>query len=308
MPKWTKQFAPTQTITFLLFDQFSNFCLANTVEPLRAANAFAGRVLYQWTFASVDGSPVESSSKMRVDVDQDFDQAKGDLLVVMPSYGFLDHANPRVISSLQKGASRFDVLVGLDTGSWLLASAGLLDGYQSTIHWDVLDQYAERFPMLDVSTDRFIFDRTRITSGGASAAFDLIIQMIANRNGMALAVQVEGLFAGRTGMPSRTVTGPVAKAMAIMKHHIEDPLPIGVLAQMVGLSQKSLDRRFRSEFGTSPAAVYRTLRLNSAWKLVSDTQMQISEIATRIGYQNAAAMTRAFRKAFNTTPQDMRRA
>ncbi|MDG1521414.1 MAG: helix-turn-helix domain-containing protein, partial [Yoonia sp.] len=48
------------------------------------------------------------------------------------------------------------------------------------------------------------------------------------------------------------------------------------------------------------------LRLNLARKLVADTEQSIAEIASRCGYENASAMTRAFKAAFGVTPRNLR--
>ena len=43
MQSWVKDGAAVQQVDLLLFDDFSGHCLANTIEPLRAANTLAGR-------------------------------------------------------------------------------------------------------------------------------------------------------------------------------------------------------------------------------------------------------------------------
>ena len=52
--------------------------------------------------------------------------------------------------------------------------------------------------------------------------------------------------------------------------------------------------------------VYQRLRLNLARKLVAETDQSVSEIAGRCGYENASAMTRAFKREFSITPRDLR--
>jgi AraC-like DNA-binding protein len=44
-----------------------------------------------------------------------------------------------------------------------------------------------------------------------------------------------------------------------------------------------------------------------AFRLVEDTGLSVAEIAGRVGYADASAMTRAFRREFGATPQDLRR-
>ena len=87
-------------------------CLANTIEPLRAANSFAGRKIYDWRFLSLDGGPVTSSSGLSVAAHEKLADHRGDLLVVMPSYRFLEHASAETARALRADGDQFHFVVG----------------------------------------------------------------------------------------------------------------------------------------------------------------------------------------------------
>jgi transcriptional regulator GlxA family with amidase domain len=311
MQKWTKNSAATQHIGVLLFEGFSNHCLANTVEPLRAANMLSRRSLYEWHFLTLTGAPVHSSSGLQVAPHGQLNAATGDFLAVMPSYGFREHAGWASASALRAAATRFTTLIGLDTGSWLLAEAGLLDGHRATIHWEELTAFAERFPDITAQRERFVIDAARITCSGAMAAFDLVMHMIGRDHGQALALEVAQLFMSRDSARShsggaRPGGTMVKRALGIMQEHLEDPLPINDIARQTGCTQKALETRMRHDLGAAPKTVYRRLRLNLARKLVLDSEFTIAEIALRCGYLNPSAMTRAFRAEFGVPPRAMR--
>ena len=310
MREWTKLNAAAQRFGILLFEDFSMHCLANTVEPLRAANRLGGNSFYHWEFLSLDGSPVTSSSGLTVAAAKPLNASHGDLLVVMPSYRYLDHSSQKVIAALRSAAGRFGKLAGLDTGSWLLAAAGLLDDRKATIHWEEFDRFAESFPGVEAERERFVIDGDRITCGGAHAAFDMILELIGAHLGQALRLEVATLFmspeaAGpATSMPARSRS--VAQALALMQGNLEHPLPIPVLAKRVGRPMKDFERRVTRELGATPAIVYRRMRLIHARKLIMESELSVSEISLRAGYENASAFTRAFRTEFGTTPREMR--
>lgn len=294
----------------LLFDAYSAHCLANTVEPLRAANTFAGRQVYNWRFLTLDGGPAVSSSGMEVRAHGRLADCRGDMLIVMPSYDFLRHATVAASRALQSAARRYDVLAGFDTGAWLLAQAGLLDGYQATIHWQELTRFAEHFPEVQAQRARHVMDRNRITCTGALAAFDTMMELIGQHHGAALRLEVAALFmaaeATDTQDPILARSRPVARAVALMQANLETPLPIAEVARRTGRSQKDLERRMRADLGATPQAVYRRLRLIEARKLVLETVLSVSEIALRCGYDDPSALTRAFRAEFGTTPRSLR--
>lgn len=312
MHNWKKHAPNPERFDIFLFDAFSNHCLANTVEPLRAANALADRALYEWRFWTLDGGPVQSSSGLQVSPHGRFSDASGNTLVVMPSYG-VRQIEPRTTSrALFSIAPRYTRLAGFDTGSWLLAQAGLLDGYRATIHWDELTSFAERFPEVGALRERFVIDRDRITCSGAMAAFDLIIHLIAGDHGPMLAMDVAQLFMSRDAVGPQAFQSSaggktVNRALALMQQNLEAPLDIPSLARAVGCTQKTLEQRMVAALQATPQAVYRHLRLTRARQLVMDTDLTIAEIAERCGYENASAMTRAFRTLFGHAPSAVRR-
>ena len=63
----------------------------------------------------------------------------------------------------------------------------------------------------------------------------------------------------------------------------------------------------KADLGATPAAVYRRLRLIQARRLLLETDITVSEVATRSGYEDPSALTRAFRNEFATTPRALRK-
>ncbi|GLQ36111.1 AraC family transcriptional regulator [Amylibacter marinus] len=310
----SKKSAPTRTqkIDLLLFDHFSNHCLANIVEPLRAANTLSRENLYQWRFLTIGGHSVDSSSGLQIMPHLPLKQGQGDLLAIMPSYEFRALNSADMRAAIHSAARRYLVTAGFDTGSWLMAQASLLDGVPATIHWEELAAFAEAFPEVEVVRERFVIAGNRITCSGAMAAFDLTIQLIARDHGALLAFDVAQMFMHadqNTGIDRRISkhSGIVDRALHLMQQNIEKPLPISILAHRVGTSQKLLETRMRAAVNETPSAVYRRLRLNLAHKLIAETNKSVAEITVRCGYENATAMTRAFKTQFGYPPQNLRR-
>ena len=315
----TKNPPRRRTIAVLLFDGFSAYCLANSVEPLRAANTLSGEPLYRWQFLSVDGSEVSSSSGLPVQPGMRLSEhSGGDYLFVMSSYGVRDIARPKTLNALSAAAPRFGALVGFDTGAWLLGAAGLLDGRPATIHWDEFTQFAERFPDIDTRTERYVIDGDRITCGGAITAFELMMDLIAQHNGARLRLDVAALFmlgeyggelGGEPGtLPRMTGSQTVDAAVATMRRTVEAPLPIAGIARAVATSQRRLEALFRDRLGLTPLAVYKGIRLREARRLGEQTGFSIAEIAARCGYADASALTRAYKAEFGVPPTAHRKA
>lgn len=319
MQNWTeivqsppKSAAPIE-IAIMLFPDFSNLCLANAVEPLRAVNRIAGRACYRWRYLGLDAQEVTSSSGLTVRLDGALSRSEGgDYLFVMPSYEVRRHDTPACRRMLRAARGRFARLAGLDTGSWLLASAGLLDGCRATIHREEQVALAERFPEVDVSAARVVDDGDILSCGGALTTFELVLGLIERHQGALTRLEIAALFLdGATDRPGPAAPRPgqtAEAAMAVMLRHIETPLPLREIAARIGLSQKRLEQRCRARYGIAPQELYIAVRLRAARRLVETTALSVSEIALRCGYADPSALTRAFRRAFGQTPRSLRSA
>ena len=314
----TQQLSSPIQLDFLLFDQFSNHCLANALEPFRAANTLSGKDLYQWKFYTPDGGPVTSSSGLPIIANGKIDDRNSeDVLFVLSGYGHLELDTPRLRHQLKIASAKATKIIALDSAAWLMASAGLLDGRRATVHNELLDQMAEKF--LKVSTVRtgFVIDGSRITCGGAMAAFDLVLELIGNTHGQMLKLDIAALFlhkshsqiepASATNATTHTDGDIVTNAIAIMRNNIETPWSIAKICRELECNIKTLERQFCVQLGQSPSQVARHIRLVEIRRLIENTNLPITEIGIRGGYKNASAMARACKNKFNLTPRQLRR-
>ncbi len=314
MPNWTKSPDAPVRITFLLFDEFSNLCLANCLEPLRAANTITRALAFDWAIATPSGGPVRSSSGMRVMPHVALpDMTASDYLFVLASYDHEAHDTPANRQALRAAALKADTVVALDAGPWLLASAGLLAGRRVTVHWDLLDAFTERFLECEAEQARFLRDGAWWTCAGAMSALDLTLGLIADHLGIAARLDVEALFIHGdppVGMAHerQAVSDPlVHRALSVMRDNVERPLALSGLARALSCQPRTLDRRFRARLGAPPGTVYRHLRLAAARRMLESTGLSVAEIAVRCGYDSPAALSRAVRQLYGTTPTALRR-
>lgn len=302
-----------QDVAVLLFPRFSNHCLANAIEPLRAANAFLMRDFYRWRFATLDGKAVESSSGLPVLPNCRLrDHPGGTFLFVVSSYDVQAYAVGTTSRALNAAAARFRNIVGMDTGAWLMARAGLLEGRRATIHWDEITAFSEAFDDVDAVTERFVIDGDRMTCGGAMTAFDLVLELIRRTHGEAVRLEISSFFLHQsTQRPAdqtyrRGTSQLVEECIALMSSRLERPMRIGDIADQLQITQRALTRAFQAELAAAPITVYKRLRLNAARRYAEQSSYSISEIAVRCGYRNAAAMTRAFVEQHGKPPSAFR--
>lgn len=83
--------------------------------------------------------------------------------------------------------------------------------------------------------------------------------------------------------------------------HVED------VASFVGLSRSQLFRIFKAQCGKSPQQVLSELRLSHAKRLLSSTELSLTETALSSGFASAARLGEVFRQELDTTPTEYRR-
>ena len=308
------------TIALLVLPQSSILEVASALDPLRNANRQLGAEAFRWRVVTPDGAPVPLTCGISLPSSGPLAHAAGaDALIVIAGYRLAEVATRPLIRDLRRMAQHFRLLGGIDAGPWVMARAGLLDGYRATVHWEDLEDLAATHPAVDVVPDRYVIDRNRATIGGAAAAGDFMLHLIGARHGMALARQVAASFLTSTRPGSDPQIAPpaqdagldprVARVLARMEARIETPEPVAAHAAAVGLSPRRLETLFRAALGTTPGAHALSLRLRAARRMLTDTTTPhpVQEVALRTGFSSPATLARAFRAAFGTSPAALRR-
>lgn len=317
----TYQGALPETIGFLLLPRFSMMAFFSAVEPLRIANRIAGRELFQWTLISEDGGPVTASNGMTLLADRAIAQVSR-----LPSLAVCSGFTPEAYLSrpLMAWLHRLDqagcVLGGLDTGCFLLAAAGLLDGERVTLHWESLPAFRERFPRIDTTDELFELSRRRFSCAGGAAAMDMALEVISRRHGARLAIDVSEqliherlrsrgdqqrmTLARRLGTHNRRLV----EAVALMERYLEEPLPLSEVASRSGVSPRQLQRLFEQQLGASPRQWYLRLRLERARHLLVETDMDVLSVGLACGFTSSSSFARAFRTHYGRSPRQARGA
>ncbi len=306
----------TETFGFLLVPNYAMLAFASALEPLRVANRLARQKLYDWRIFSQDGGPVAASNALCLVADHAIGDAGPacDRVVVVASFEPETGYDAATLQWLRRQARTNAALGAIDTGSFVLAKAGLLTGYRATTHWESLQGFAEQFPRVAVGSGLFIIDRMRFTCAGGTAALDMMLHLIRLRHGQKLATAVSDQFIhARIRDPAEQQrTQPelrqgLARALDMMETHLEETLDIGALAEAAALSRRQLERQFQAHFRCSPQRYYLDLRLQRARAMLQYTDMQVTEIALACGFGTASHFSNSYRAWAGFAPANERR-
>ncbi|RCV86610.1 GlxA family transcriptional regulator [Billgrantia montanilacus] len=309
----------TQTIGFLLLDNFTLISLASAIEPLRMANQLAGHELYRWYTLTADGEPVGASDGLKVTPDASLRTPLGlDMVVVCGGVGPHRSVHREHVTWLQGQARLSRRLGAICTGSWALAKAGLLDGYDVSTHWECMAAMREAFPRVELTTRLFCIDRDRATCSGGTAPLDMMLNLIAKDHGRDLAAGISEMFIcermrneqDQQRIPLRHVLGTtqpkLLEIVALMEANLEEPIALDELAGYVCVSRRQLERLFQKNLHCSPSRYYLKLRLTRARQLLKQTSMSIIEVASACGFVSTPHFSKCYREFFGFPPRDER--
>ncbi len=308
-----------QTFGFLVVPQFSLLNFGAASDPLRSANRLTGRNLYSWRAYAMDDIRIPASNGIDIVANSLFtDLERIDNLIVVAGLEPYRYAQTPVLARLRRLARSGCRLGAISTGSYILAKAGLLDGYKCTIHWESLDSFREEFPKLEVTQELYEIDRDRMTCSGGTAAMDMMLGLIALDHGRDLATAVAEQFIHgpirdqwapqRMDLRSRLGTAhpKLLAVVGLMEQNLEDPLARSDLARRVGLSTRQLERLFRGYLKRTPTRYYLELRLLRARGLLTQTAMSVLDVAMACGFVSASHFSKCYRDFFERTPREDR--
>jgi transcriptional regulator GlxA family with amidase domain len=307
--------SPVVEFGFLLAPKFSMLALSGVLEPLRMANRLAGRDLYRWSLLSIDDAPVVASNDIKFAPTSSLEELpRLDTLIVVASIDTAEYCTPRVLQWLRQLAAQGVNIGATSTGSLVLARAGLLDGYRCTIHWENLEGFREEFPRVNATGELYEIDGKRLTCSGGSAGLDMMMNLMAVRHGHALAAGVaeqcihpevrKSQASQRLSLRGRfnVCNGPLFDAIDCMERHLEDTLDCAQVARQIGLSERHMNRLFRTHLTTTPARFYLGLRLDRARTLLQQTVMSVLEVSVACGFASSSHFIRCYRARFDRTP------
>jgi transcriptional regulator GlxA family with amidase domain len=100
----------------------------------------------------------------------------------------------------------------------------------------------------------------------------------------------------------------IAAALSLVHGDIGRPWTLSTLAARVGVSPSTLKQRFRTLTGEPLGAYVTRWRIDTAARLLTDTELPVARIAAEVGYRSEYAFNRAFARARGQSPGRYRRA
>lgn len=325
------EYPPTMSIiTFVLCEHMLATSTTLPIEMLRAAESAAmGRdrraQRLQLRTAAERLEPLQTRSGFAFTPDCSLEQAGDSDMVFLPALW----RNPRPVvrradllkSWLRQRYEAGATISAVGTGCCFLAEAGLLSGKPATTHWHYFDQFQKDYPRVQLKRQYFITQAGSLyCAASVNALADLTVHFIQRLYNRPIASHVERHFSHEIRRAYET-TSYFEGGSASAQHHPDEEIvqaqiwlqdnygrdvKLSAVAQRFDMSVRSFNRRFKNATGKSPLQYLQEIRIETAKDLLKTSNLSISEIAYRVGYQDMGHFTGLFKKFLATTPSDYR--
>jgi transcriptional regulator GlxA family with amidase domain len=241
--------------------------------------------------------------------------------VVVPSWRSPTEPVPQAaLQSLRRAAKEGARIIGLNSGVFVLAAAGLLDNREATTHWMHAPALARMRPSIRLLPRELYVDGGQfITGAGRAAGLDACLYIVGLDHGAEAAAKLarQLVFPGARpggqgpyfdGDLPEAQAGPTGKVMTWALEHLAEPFTINALAGRAGLSRRAFDRQFRQATGTTPMQWLNAHRILLAQQLLETTDLSLAQIAQRSGLGTVVSLRGHFRRQLRMSPVSYRRA
>jgi transcriptional regulator GlxA family with amidase domain len=313
-------------VVLVVFDGVQSLDIFGPSDVFYFANYLAARdghcaAPYEVELAAVRPGPVRTSAGPEVlapsrMADPDL---RPDLLLVPGGLSVAQTAGDAdFIEQLQGLADRSEEVGSVCTGALLLAEAGLLAGRQATTHWALAEQMARTHPDVLLDADRIFVHDGVWSSAGVTAGIDLALEIVRRHHGSEMSSEAARnlvVYMHRAGGQRQYSTHLAVESvgdqtindlLAFIADNPEADLSVGALAQRVGMAQRSFQRQFTREVGTSPGKYVERVRIDCARRLLERTDDGLARVSRRCGYPTVETFHRSFTRVVGLAPGEYR--
>lgn len=270
------------------------------------------------TMTTVSGLPIT--------IQRALDEIEYTDIVIVPTMdvdvSFHSAGHPELVAWMKRMHEAGAMLCSACTGLFVLAETGLLDGHRATTHWAFEQRCQERFPKVELCLGEVLVtageDEELVMAGGSSSWEDLVLYLISRFVSPAASQAIAKFeimerhadgqapylpFLPRTHHGDSVVLG----LQDWLKTHFGIASPVAEMTTRAGMSQRSFERRFRKATGYTPINYVQRVRIEAAKRQLEVTDTTIEDISWEVGYEDAAAFRRLFKRIAQVTPSEYRR-
>lgn len=286
---------------------------------------------FVWELLSLDGrSPAGALASMQItgaiaETSECYD------LILVPAqhwrtpeslFAQLEHYQPlyRWLREQWRGGA---VIGAIDTGTAVLAEAGLLDARQATTCRWLDAAFRQRYPAVRLDVTRDITDQDRVL---CAASIDLSVRFSLQLMDRFLSSDISNLLMKSVLSSARHHVRPpgvlspgraetaldvddelVARAQYWFQKNMAEKVSLIDAAESMLVSGKTLARHFKKALGITPHAYLQGIRIDTAKNMLLHSDLSVEAIAERVGYRDLSFFQQVFRRHTGHAPTRYRK-
>lgn len=228
-------------------------------------------------------------------------------------------ANLGVVEWLRRQWEHGAVINATGTGVCFVAESGLLDAKVATTHWHHFDAFAQDYPSVNLKRQHFITGAGKLfCAASINAQTDLVLHHVHRFIDKSVSEHLSRHFSHEVRQPYDRLSFEQEKQNALPDEAVlqaqlwiqnnlnKANLRLDGLAARVGMSQRNFARRFRQATGTTPLKYLQQQRYIEAQDLLKNSDLNIGEVAFRLGYLDVSYFSKLFRLHSGVTPTQWR--
>jgi transcriptional regulator GlxA family with amidase domain len=220
-----------------------------------------------------------------------------------------------LMARYHKGAE----VVCLCSGSFYLASTGLLDNRKCAVHWAAKNEFREMFPNVKISGDSIITDENGIyTSGGGYSYLNLLLYVFERHLGREISVLASKMFEidieRRSQNPFVIFAGLkdhgdelVLKAQEFIENNPTETYTVDGICAKFSVGRRTFERRFKKCTGNSILEYVQRVKVEFAKRHLEAGRKTVNEIIYETGYNDIDAFRKVFKKFTHLSPLGYRK-
>ncbi|HTD40851.1 MAG TPA: helix-turn-helix domain-containing protein [Mucilaginibacter sp.] len=301
-------------------------CIVGSYEIFTSANSYwkksGKKELFTIELAGVSKKSEFDNGLLTVKPHTNISAVRKSNLIIIPSltpnYQKALRGNKLLVDWIEQQYKQGAEIASMCTGTFMLASAGLLDGKNCSTHWSSADTFRALFPKVNLLADQLITDENGIyTNGGAYSFLNLIIYLVEKYYDRQTAIYCSKIFQVEIDRNSQSAfaifTGQklhgdemVEKAQAYIESNVDEKISVENLSSRFAVGRRNFDRRFIKATGNTPVEYSQRVKIEVAKKALETSRKTINEVMYEVGYADVKAFREVFKKITGVSPLEYR--